>query len=79
MPGVKKPYLPGVYAIYKHLNIPVVPIALNSGKFWYKFYLNGPGEIKVTILPAILPGIGKKEFMSKLENLIENEAKKLLN
>ena len=79
MPGVKKPYLPGVYAIYKHLNIPVVPIALNSGKFWYKFYLNGPGEIKVTILPAILPGMGKIEFMSKLENLIENEAKKLLN
>ena len=33
MPGVKEPYLPGVYAIYKHLNIPVVPIALNSGKF----------------------------------------------
>ena len=79
MPGAKKPYLPGVFAIYKHLNLPVVPIALNSGKFWYKFKLQGPGEIKVTILPAILPGMGKKEFMSKLENLIENESIKLLN
>ena len=63
-PGENKPYLPGVYALYNHLKIPVVPIALNSGKFWYKFNLSGPGMIKVLLLNEILPGLKKREFMN---------------
>ena len=27
-------YLPGIYSIYKHTNLPVIPVAHNSGKFW---------------------------------------------
>jgi len=77
-PGENKPYLPGVYALYNHLKIPVVPIALNSGKFWYKFNLSGPGMIKVLLLNEILPGLKKREFMNTLQNLIENETQKLL-
>ena len=29
-------YHPGVFAIYKALDLPVVPVALNSGVFWPK-------------------------------------------
>ena len=39
-PGVQKPYLPGIFALYNHLKIPVVPIALNSGKFWFNFKIS---------------------------------------
>ena len=78
-PGVQKPYLPGIFALYHHLKIPVIPIALNSGKFWFNFKVNGPGTIKVSILSEILPGMEKKKFMSKLQNMIEKESKSLLN
>jgi 1-acyl-sn-glycerol-3-phosphate acyltransferase len=33
-PGADRRYLPGVAALYKGANVPVVPIALNSGLFW---------------------------------------------
>ena len=78
-PGNEKPFLPGVFALYNYLKIPVVPVALNSGQFWYNFKISGPGIIKVSILSEILPGMEKKKFMSKLQNMIEKESKNLLN
>ena len=78
-PGVQKPFLPGIFALYNHLKIPVVPIALNSGKFWYDFKIIGPGIIKVSILSEILPGMEKKKFMTILQNMIEKESKSLLH
>src|SRR5690606_24885021 len=33
-PGVRRPYHPGVAALYGELGVPVVPVALNSGLFW---------------------------------------------
>ena len=65
-PGVQKPYLPGIFALYNHLKIPVVPIALNSGKFWFNFKVSGPGTIKVSILSEILPGMEKKKVYVKI-------------
>ena len=77
-PGEKGKFLPGVYAIYNHLNLPVVPVALNSGKFWFDKEINGPGCINVLILKTINPGLSRVEFMEKLENSIENASKRLL-
>ena len=68
-PGEKGKFLPGVYAIYNHLNLPVVPIALNSGKFWFDKEINGPGCINVLILKTINPGLSRVEFLEKLEIL----------
>ncbi len=77
-PGEKSKFLPGVYAIYKHLDLPVIPIALNSGKFWFGTEINGPGCIKVLILDTIQPGLKRMDFMNKLESTIENASKRLL-
>ena len=33
-PGDRAPYHAGVSALYEALNAPVVPVALNSGRFW---------------------------------------------
>ena len=77
-PDDNKPYLPGIFALYNHLKLPVVPIALNSGKFWYNFNVKGPGIIKVSMLNQVPTGLKKQEFMTNLKNLIENESKKLL-
>lgn len=53
----------GVYAIYKSTNVPVIPIALNSGAFWgRRSFIKLPGTIDVVLLKPIAPGLDKSEF-----------------
>ncbi len=56
-------YKSGIYAMYKHLNIPVVPVHVNSGKCWgRKSFLKYPGTIKLEFKKPIAPGLTKEEF-----------------
>ena len=61
----------GVVILYKHLNIKVVPIKLNSGKYWGKnSFLKYPGKIIVEFLKPIKPGLRPGEFRKRLEKLL---------
>ena len=72
-------YHPGVFAIYKALDLPVVPVALNSGVFWPKqSFTKRAGTIRLEIIEAIAPGLERKEFMDLLELKIEQTSKNLL-
>jgi 1-acyl-sn-glycerol-3-phosphate acyltransferase len=78
-PGEHKPYQPGIAALYGQLNVPVVPVALNSGLFWgKKAWVKKPGRIAIEYLPPIPPGLDRKAFMAELERRLEPAAKKLL-
>ncbi len=67
------PYLPGVSALYRSLDVPVVPVALNSGLFWPRRQLmRRPGTIVLEYLEPISPGLRRKEFDALLQNRIEN-------
>ena len=71
-PGADLPYLPGVAAIYKGANVPVVPVALNSGLFWPRRLMDKyPGAITVEYLDPIEPGLDRKTFMKLLADRIE--------
>ena len=73
-------YHPGVFAIYKALDLPVVPVALNSGVFWPKqSFTKRAGTIRLEIIEAIAPGLERKEFMDLLELQIEQTSKNLLS
>jgi 1-acyl-sn-glycerol-3-phosphate acyltransferase len=75
-PGEKKTYHSGVFAVYKALKVPLVPVALNSGTFWpRKAFVKRPGIITVKILDSIRPGLDRKEFMETLEDVIESETR----
>lgn len=77
-PGTHHPYHPGIAALYGALDLPVVPIALNSGLFWPRRSLQmRPGTITVECLPAIAPGHDRRGFMRELENAIEDATDKL--
>ncbi len=79
IPGHKNPYKPGVAAIYNTLGVPVVPVALNSGRCWPRKGIKfRPGTITFEYLPAIAPGLSRKEFMAELETRIETATDKLL-
>ncbi|RED45054.1 lysophospholipid acyltransferase family protein [Aestuariispira insulae] len=72
-PGDKtSPYLPGIAAAYTNLEVPVVPVALNSGMFWRRHgFMKNQGVITVEFLPAIQPGLNRREFMKQLADSIE--------
>ncbi|MEM7427969.1 MAG: lysophospholipid acyltransferase family protein [Pseudomonadota bacterium] len=73
-----EPYNRGVALLYRQLNLPVVPVAMNSGLFWSKNGFNKrAGEITVSYLPAIPPGLGTDEFMKRLETSIRAEQAEL--
>jgi 1-acyl-sn-glycerol-3-phosphate acyltransferase len=72
-------YKSGIAAMYRDLNIPVTPIALNTGLIWKpKGIMRSPGRVTIKILPPIAPGLSREEFMRALENRIEGESQALL-
>lgn len=77
-PDASNTYNPGVAAIYRGAGVPVVPVALNSGLFWQRrSFLKRPGTITLEFLPAIEPGLDRKEFMKRLEGDIETACRRL--
>lgn len=77
-PGERRPYHPGVAALYGQLGLPVVPVALNSGLFWgRRAFTKRPGLVTVEFLPAIPPGLPRREFMAELERRIETASDRL--
>jgi 1-acyl-sn-glycerol-3-phosphate acyltransferase len=74
-PGAPSAYKPGVAALYAALDVPVVPVALNSGLFWgRRTVLKRPGTITVEFLEPIAPGLERREFMRMLEERIESRS-----
>ena len=67
----------GVGRIYNKLNLPCVPVALDSGKVWPKnSFLKYPGNINISFLEPIMPGKNKEEFIEEIENKIYSEIDK---
>ncbi|NQV58689.1 MAG: 1-acyl-sn-glycerol-3-phosphate acyltransferase [Alphaproteobacteria bacterium] len=67
------PYQPGVSALYRGLDVPVVPVALNSGLFWpRRQFMRRPGTIVLEFLKPIPPGLPRKEFDALLQERIES-------
>ena len=69
----------GVELLYAKLGTPVLPVLVNSGKFW------GPsgsskrgGTITVSYLPPILPGMPAELFVREAEAQMEAERQRLI-
>ena len=69
----------GVVALYKALDVPIVPVATNAGLCWPAHgTLRRPGRIVYEILPAIPAGLDRKEMMKRLEAEMETAVDALL-
>ena len=73
-PEDRTPFKKGSSRIYEELKISCQPIAINSGNTWPK---KGSKKINtvltISILKPIDPGLEKKIFLKKLENVIYSE------
>lgn len=77
--GVPPDYKSGVAALYGALDVPCVPVALNSGLYWMrKGPIRKPGTIVIEFLPPIPPGLKRREFMTELERTVEAASARLL-
>lgn len=78
-PGAPPDYKPGYAALYEALEVPCVPVALNSGLYWPRRQLiRRPGTIVVEFLDPIPPGLPRKEFRRVLEERLEAAAMALV-
>jgi len=78
-PGAQPSYKPGAVALYEGLNLPCVPLALNSGLYWpRRSIVRYPGTIIVEFLEPIPPGLARKEFKKVLEDRIESASNRLI-
>ncbi len=76
--GAKPAYKQGIARLYSQLNVPVLPVALNTGIFWpRRSLLHYPGTHVVEFLPPIQPGLSEQEFMDVLIERIETATEKL--
>jgi 1-acyl-sn-glycerol-3-phosphate acyltransferase len=79
LPGSRMQYKSGIKFLYDEFanEVPVIPIALNSGKYWTnKSLIKNPGVIKVKIMqPIILPSDSK--FLTNLQNIIDTNSEEL--
>ena len=73
----RSPFKKGVGRIYDSLKLPCIPVALNSGKIWPKnSFMKYPGDIHISFLEPMQPGLEKTIFLKVLEQKIYSEIDK---
>jgi 1-acyl-sn-glycerol-3-phosphate acyltransferase len=66
--GNQAGYKSGIYAIYKEVRAPVVPVRVNSGVYWpRRSFRKIPGTITLDFKDAIMPGLSKDAFFAEFE------------
>lgn len=72
--GEAPPLKPGVAGLYRLMKLPVVPVALDSGRLWPRgSFWKRPGTITMRFGETIPPGLDRKTFEARLHAAI-NEA-----
>tara|TARA_B100000963_G_scaffold147215_1_gene128178 strand:- start:216 stop:923 length:708 start_codon:yes stop_codon:yes gene_type:complete len=75
--GEQPPFKKGVGRIYKALDLPCIPVALNTGKVWPKnSFMKYPGDIHISFLEPIISGKDNEDFIKDIENKIYSEINK---
>jgi len=71
--GEKFRYRAGVWHMYRDFDMPVVPLASNMGLFWpQEEFRKNPGTATLEFLDPIPTGLGKEEFLARLETAVED-------
>ena len=73
-------YRYGVTRLYRELDTPCLPVALNSGLYWPRRAIaHRRGVILVSCLPPIPPGLDPDRFSERLKEEIESETARLMD
>jgi 1-acyl-sn-glycerol-3-phosphate acyltransferase len=70
VPGEQPELQPGFAGLYRALNLPVVPLALDSGKVWPRRGPKRSGTITLRFGDPIPPGLPRKEIEARVHEAI---------
>jgi len=71
----EKPYKGGIIKMYKNTDLPIIPMALNSGLFWGRnSFIKRPGKVVFEFMAPIEAGLPDKKVMRALEDRIEEKS-----
>ena len=69
----------GLSSLYQALDLPITPVATNSGQCWpAKGIRRYTGKVVFEVLPEIPAGLPKKEMMAAVEKAIEDASNALI-
>lgn len=68
--GERPPLRAGFAGLYKVLGLPVVPIALDSGKVWPRGLVKTPGVVTMKVGETIPPGLPREEAEARVHAAI---------
>jgi 1-acyl-sn-glycerol-3-phosphate acyltransferase len=68
--GAAPPLAAGFAGLYKALKLPVVPVALNSGRLWPKGLVKHPGTVTLRFGEQIPPGLPREAIEAKVHAFI---------
>lgn len=75
----ERPYKGGIMKLYSATNMPIIPIALNTGVYWPRnSFWKKSGKVIFEVLPSIPAGLDSGQVMKALEETIEPASKKLV-
>jgi 1-acyl-sn-glycerol-3-phosphate acyltransferase len=69
-PGEQPALQPGFAALYRAFNLPVVPVALDSGRLWPRGGAKRPGIVTMHFGTAIPPGLPRREVEARVHAAI---------
>jgi 1-acyl-sn-glycerol-3-phosphate acyltransferase len=70
-PGERPPLEPGFAGLYRALGLPVVPVALDSGRVWpRRSFVKHPGVVTMRFGAPIPPGLPRKEAEARVHAAI---------
>ena len=68
--GETPPLRAGFAGLYRMLGLPVVPVALDSGRLWGRGFVKRPGTIRVVVGETIPPGLKRDEVEARVHAAI---------
>jgi 1-acyl-sn-glycerol-3-phosphate acyltransferase len=67
-PGARVKLQPGIAALARHLDLPVIPAATDSGLCWgRRAFMKRPGIIHIALGAPIAPGTGRDGLLAAIE------------
>jgi 1-acyl-sn-glycerol-3-phosphate acyltransferase len=68
--GESPPLKSGFAALYRALGLPVVPVAVDSGRLWGRGVLHRSGTVTLRVGATIPPGLPRKEIEERVHEAI---------